>query len=106
MLEQCSIVLEQCSIMLRQCSITLGQCSIMLEQCSIMLEQCSIMRAQYSKARFAKAGEINNVSSDLRIFGRLCDSDFRHGLLVPGRLVDFGKTSLYFHLPHSVVAEV
>ena len=86
----------------------LGQCSIMLGQCSIMLEQCSIMHAQYSKVRFAQAGEINNFSSALRIFDRLGDSsqNFRHGLLVPGRLVDFGKISLYCHLPHSIVVEV
>ena len=74
MLGQCSVMLGQCSIMLGQCSIMLGQCSIMLGQCSIMLEQCSIMRAQYSTVLFAQAGEISNFSSDLRIFGRLCDS--------------------------------
>ena len=73
-LGQCSIMLEQCSIMLGQCSIMLKQCSIMLGQCSIMLEQCSVMGAQYLTLRFAQAGEINTFSSDLRIFGRLCDS--------------------------------
>ena len=72
-LGQCLIMLGQCSIMLGQCSIMLGQCSIMLGQCSIMLDQCSIMRAQYSTVRLAQAGEIN-FSSDLKIFGRLCDS--------------------------------
>ena len=80
MLEQCSIVLGQCSIMLGQCSIVLGQCSIMLGHCSIML---------------------GHAVQTLRLF-----TDFRHGLLVPARLVDFGKISLYFHLPHSVVVEV
>ena len=43
---------------------------------------------QYSTVHFAQAGEINNFSFDLRIFGRLWRlfADFRHGLLVPGRL--------------------
>ena len=55
------------------------------------------------RVRFAQAGEINIFSSDLRIFGRFCDSSlisvtdcfFRRVLST------FGKISLYFHLPCS-----
>ena len=85
----------------RSCSCSARSCSgIMLGQCSIMLGQCSRMRAQYSTLRFAQAGEINNFSSDLRIFGRLCDSSliFRHGLPVPSRLVDFWQNFTLFPL--------
>ena len=96
MLEQCSIMLGQCSIMLGQCSIMLGQCSIMLGQCSIMLGQCSIMLGQYWTVRFAQAGEINNFSSDLRFFGRLCDSSLISvtDCLFRRVLSTFGKISL------------
>ena len=49
------------------------------------------MRAQYSTVRFAQAGEINNFSSDLEDFWQTFRffTDFRHGLLVLARLVDF-----------------
>ena len=104
-LDHARAVLDHARAVLDHARAVLDHARAVLDHARAVLEDA---RAQYSTVRFAQAGEINNFSSDLRIFGRLCDSSLISvtDCLFRRVLSTFGKISLYFHLPHSVVVEV
>ena len=104
----CSSSARSCSGSARSCSGSARSCSGSARSCSGSARSCSGSRAQYSTVRFAQAGEVNNFSSDLRIFGRLCDSSLISvtDCLFRGDLSTLAKFHSISTCPHSVVVEV